>query len=139
MYELCLMHARADRALRLVVSKQLDAISLTMMEWLALAAIAAGPKEGLSMSQVAKTLDVTLPQVTALVSSLTKTKLCKQKVLASDRRGRQVMATLKGRRVLAKLEDTIAKAMREWTKDIPSDQLMDYINTVKQLAQMSAE
>ncbi len=134
MYELCLMHARADRAMRAVVAKQLDSQNLTMMEWLALGVVAAGPKEGVSMSQIASTLDVTLPQVTALIGNLLQDKMIKQKVLASDRRGRQVMGTLRGKRTLAKLESTIAVAMREWSKDISRDQLRTYMVTVAKLA-----
>jgi DNA-binding MarR family transcriptional regulator len=134
MYELCLMHARADRALRSVVTGQLESYHLTMMEWLALGTLSAAPKAGLSMTEVAAALDVTLPQVTALVSSLIKSKFIKQKVLASDRRGRQVMITLKGKRTLNKLESVIAVAMRDWSKDIPREQLYAYIDTVDQLA-----
>ena len=134
MYELCLLHARADRALRSVVTRQLDSQQLTMMEWLALGSIVEAPKEGLSMSQIAAVLNVTLPQVTALVSNLTKAKVVRQKVLVSDRRGRQVQATAKGQRVMLRLEDTIADAVREWTQDIPPDELTQYIEVVKQLA-----
>jgi DNA-binding MarR family transcriptional regulator len=141
MYELCLMHARADRAMRVVVSKQLEGQQLTMMEWLALGVVAAGPaKEGVSMSQIASTLDVTLPQVTALIGKLLENKMMlenkmiKQRVLASDRRGRQVMVTTRGKRTLTKLETAIAMAMREWSKDVDREQLRNYMITVAQLA-----
>ncbi|HUP26267.1 MAG TPA: helix-turn-helix domain-containing protein [Candidatus Limnocylindrales bacterium] len=134
MYELCLIHARADRAMRSVVSRQLENHGITMMEWLTLGVVLAGPKQGVSMSQIAATLDVTLPQVTALVSNLLDAKMIKQRVLASDRRGRQVIGTLRGKKTLARLEGTIAEAMRAWSKDIPPDQLKAYIITVARLA-----
>ncbi len=134
MYQLCLMHARADRAMRSVIAKDLEAYSLTMMEWLALGIISNAPSDGFSMSQVARALDVTLPQVTSLVSTLTKMKLIKQKVLATDRRGRQVIITAKGDRLLVKLEDRIAVVMRGWTGDIPAKQLQAYVLTVAQLS-----
>lgn len=134
MYELCLMHARADRAMRAVVSEQLEPYHITMMEWLALGVVAGGPKSGLSMTRVASVLDVTLPQVTALITGLVKLKLIKQRVLDTDRRGRQVIITLKGKRTLGKLEGDITRAMREWSKDIPREQLRSYILTVSQLA-----
>ncbi|MES2971361.1 MAG: MarR family transcriptional regulator [Patescibacteria group bacterium] len=134
MYDLCLMHARADRAMRVVVSEQLEPYNITMMEWLALGVVSGGPKRGLSMTRVASTLNVTLPQVTALITSLVKWKLIKQRVLDTDRRGRQVIVTLKGKRALGKIESDIAKAMREWSSDIPKEQLRDYILTVSQLA-----
>lgn len=134
MHELCLLHARADRAMRSVVAKQLESHKLTMMEWLVLGVVSAAPKNGLSMSQVAIALDVTLPQITALVTSLIKQKYIKQKVLASDRRGRQVLLSLKGRRALAKLEGVIAEAMRTWSREIPREQLATYVDTVAILA-----
>ena len=90
MHELCLMQVRADRAMRAMIVVKLEAHKLTMMEWLALGVVAAGSKQGLSMSEIAAMLDVTLPQVTALVADLLELKLVKQKILASDHRGRQV-------------------------------------------------
>lgn len=134
MYELCLMHARADRAMRSVVGKPLELHALTMMEWLALGVISNAPREGFSMSQVAKALDVTLPQVTALVTTLIKIKLIKQRVLPTDRRGRQVIITPKGTRTLIRLEEQIAVVMRTWSEDIPREQLRAYMLTVAQLS-----
>lgn len=134
MYQLCLMHARADREMRVVVSRQLETQNLTMMEWLALGVISNAPHEGFSMSQVARALDVTLPQVTALVTVLIKMKLIKQKVLATDRRGRQVIITSRGERMLIKLEDKITMVMRGWTQDIPVKQLKAYMLTIAQLS-----
>lgn len=127
MHELCLLHARIDRALRAAAISQLDDKKLTLMEWLALGVIATGPKQGLSISQIAEALDVTLPQVTALMIDLTKLKLAKQKVSLSDRRGRQVAITLRGKRTLSKLEKNITHAMQKWHQDIPSDDLQTYL------------
>jgi DNA-binding MarR family transcriptional regulator len=134
MYELCLMHARADRAMRVVVNDQLEPARITMMEWLTLGTVSNGPQQGLSMTRIANTLNVTLPQVTALINGLVKLRLIKQKVLDSDRRGRQVIITIKGKRTLAKLEGNIVTAMRQWSKNIPREQLYTYIQTVNELA-----
>lgn len=135
MYELCLMHARTDRGLRTVVAKQLDEFKVTMMEWLLLGVVVGGPEKGLSMSTVATTLDVTLPQVTALVTNLVKLRLVKQKTQTHDRRSRHVVATNKGKILLGDMEQAIALAMEEWLKDVPREQLAVYLQTVKQLAQ----
>lgn len=105
-----------------------------MMEWLALGVVARGGKEGLSMTRIANSLDVTLPQVTALVTGLLERKFIKQKVLSSDHRGRQVMITLKGKRVLGKLETAIASSIRTLAKDVPSRRWQAYIRTVEQLS-----
>jgi DNA-binding MarR family transcriptional regulator len=135
MYEICLLHARTDRALRTVVANQLDEFKVTMMEWLLLGVVCGGPEKGLSMSTIAATLDVTLPQVTALVTNLIKLRLVKQKTQAHDRRSRHVVATNRGRILLGDMEQAIARAMEEWLKDIPKDQLDIYFKTIKQLSQ----
>lgn len=139
MYQTCLMHARADRTLRLLVAKQLEQFDLTMMEWLLLATVTAAPREGLTMSAVAAALDVTLPQVTALANSLVKTKLVKQKISSQDRRSRFLIATIAGKRLMARVEDAINQSMRDWLKDIPREQLENYIETVELLAVLPAD
>lgn len=134
MYELCLNHARADRAMRSLVADRLAKSRLSIMEWLALNIIAAGPKQGISMSQIAGSLDVTLPQVTALVSTLTKLRFVKQKILVKDRRGRQVIVTIRGRRTLLRLESNMSEAMDLWLQDIPKAKAETYLQVVADLA-----
>lgn len=134
MYEACLLHSRADRALRVMVSRQLERFDLTMMEWLLMGVVNYGPGEGLTMSSVASTLDVTLPQVTALTASLIKAKLLKQKVSRQDRRSRRLFTTPACKRLLDEIEAAIKGAMQEWVSDIPREQLDTYFETVKLLA-----
>lgn len=133
-YELCLALARADRGMRVQVSQQLSKQNLSMMEWLALNVVDEDPRNGMSMSQIAERLDVTLPQVTALINILVNMGLVKQKVVSTDKRGRQVLTTIKGRRTIQKLESQVAAAMREWNSNIPAKQLESYIDTVYKLA-----
>lgn len=125
--------------MRAVVSKQLEAQKITMMEWLTLGVVMAGPKDGVSMSQIATTLDVTLPQVTALISNLLDAKMIKQQILASDRRGRQVTGTTRGKKAWTRLEDSIAEAMRTWSKGIDRAQLKTYILTVAKLSKKNKD
>lgn len=139
MYEACLLHSRADRALRVVVSRQLEQFNVTMMEWLLLGVVTTGPKEGLTMSLVASSLDVTLPQVTALTASLTRGKLIKQKVSRQDRRSRRLLSTPAGKRLLDDIEQAINGAMHEWLSEIPREQLKQYFETVKLLAKRKSQ
>lgn len=134
MYETCLQHARADRALRGIVADELEGFKVTMMEWLLLGVVCSGSDKGQSMSSIAKTLDVTLPQVTALVTNLVKHKLVKQKTQAQDRRSRHVVPTNKGRLLLTDMEDAINVSMKRWLSDIPQENLKIYLKTVKALA-----
>lgn len=99
MYDICLLHARSDRALRAAIATKLEASRITMMEWLLLGIIADGPEKGCNMSEIARALHVTLPQVTALVNKLMPLKLVKQKSASTDRRSRLVSLTSKGRLV----------------------------------------
>lgn len=128
------MHAKADRALRGAISKAIQKSSLTMTEWLALAVIAEGPKDGMRMGEVARILDVTLPQVTSLVTGLLDKKLCKQLVSTDDRRGRQVLVTLKGRRLLVGLEVDTERALEVFSKTVDPEQFQAYMATTKQFS-----
>lgn len=134
MYQALLLHSRADRALRLVVARQLERFNVTMMEWLLMGTVQNGPKDGMTMSAVASALDVTLPQVTALTANLTKLKLIKQKVSRQDRRSRRLVGTSAGKKQLSVIEDELEKAMREWVGDIPREQWQVYLETVEILA-----
>lgn len=136
MYEACLMHARADRALRLVVSKQLEQFELTMMEWLLMATVCCSPHSGMTMSNVAGALNVTLPQVTALANNLVRSKLIKQKVNIRDKRSRYLMATPAGKRLIGRVEVAINDSLRQWLGRIPKENLALYIQTVKMIADL---
>jgi DNA-binding MarR family transcriptional regulator len=105
-----------------------------MMEWLLLGVVVSGPEKGLSMSSVAQALDVTLPQVTALVSNLLKQKLIKQKTQLQDRRSRHVSPTSRGKVLLGDMERAINQAMESWLKEVPDEELQVYLKTMKQLA-----
>lgn len=134
MYEVCLTHSRADRALRVVMSRQLEQFSVTMMEWLLMGVVCHGPRQGITMSDAAATLDVTLPQVTALTAGLTKAKLLRQKISRQDRRSRRLVCTATGKQLLEETEETANNALREWLADIPKEQLDAYIKTIATLA-----
>lgn len=139
MYEACLLHSRADRTLRLIVAKQLEQYHITMMEWLLLGSVQQGPKEGVTMSSVAATLDVTLPQVTALTTRLSKNKFVKQKISRQDRRSRRLTMTPLGKKLLESVEDEARKVLRDWVADIPTDQLLSYLKTEEILASRKLE
>lgn len=96
--------------------------------------VQSGPKEGMTMSAVAASLDVTLPQVTALTARLTKLKMLKQKVSRQDRRSRRLVVTSSGKKLLSEIEGEVDKAMKEWAADIPEEQLNTYLDTLEILA-----
>lgn len=134
MYETCLLHARADRALRSLVGSRLEQHKLTMMEWLLLSVVAQGPPEGMSMSAVAQALDVTLPQITALANKLLNLKLVRQKTQSHDRRSRHILPTGKGKSLLEDIEESLSEALSDWVSELPSEQYAQYMTTVMWLA-----
>jgi DNA-binding MarR family transcriptional regulator len=134
MYQVCLLHSRTDRSLRMIISRHLEQFNITMMEWLLMEVVSGGPREGMTMSGVAAALDVTLPQVTALTASLTKVKLLKQKVSRRDRRSRHLVCTPVGQQLLHDVEADVNTAMTDWVADIPRPQLGAYMETIRILA-----
>lgn len=129
-----LLHARADRVVRSFVADQLDPYKLTMMEWLLLGVVNGGPKEGVSMSSAAATLDVTLPQITALANKLLSLKLIRQKTQSHDRRSRHILPTGKGKTVLEDIEAAIGAAMEEWRSEVTPEEREEYIRHMQWFA-----
>ncbi len=113
MYELFLTHSRGDRELRTVVNNQLEPIRITLMQWLLLGVVASGPKQGVSMSDIANTLGITLPQVTALMTELSKGRYVKLKTQKHDRRSRHALLTPKGDDLFHEAEKNIESALME--------------------------
>jgi|GEM_PF-2523466 len=134
MFQVLLLHSRADRALRLIVAKQLERFNITMMEWLLIGSVCRGPKQGMTMTDVATKLDVTLPQVTALITNLTKNKLLRQKISSLDRRSRRLIITSVGRKLLDSIDHDLENVLKLWVRDIPTDRWQAYLNVVEVFA-----
>lgn len=134
MYEICLLHAQSDRALRAMIAERLDSMNITMMEWLLLGVVSRGKSTGLTMSEIADALHVTLPQVTALVNKLLPLKLIKQKSASTDRRSRVVTITSKGQLTLDDSNKTLDSAMDQWFNGVTPEQQKSYSIVLEQLA-----
>lgn len=134
MYEICLLHARSDRMFRAAIAAQLEESQITMMEWLLLGVVSKGSDKGVSMSDIAQTLQVTLPQVTALVNKLLPQKLIKQKSATSDRRSRLVSLTNKGQLVFEDMNEVLNKAHVDIFSGMSEEQLAEYRAVLSKLA-----
>lgn len=134
MYEIGLLHARSDRALRAKVAGLLDSSKITMMEWLLLGVVAEGTSKGMTMSEIAQSLHVTLPQVTALVNKLLPLKLVKQKSASNDRRSRLVSLTSKGELVLDESKKLLEAARSEIFGNANDDDVDAYIKVLTNLS-----
>ena len=130
-----LLVVKSDRALRKLTNKKVrDEGDLTLTEWLLLSMIAAGPKEGLRMSELAKELGVTLPQVTALLDSLLEKRLVRQKTQRQDRRNRFALATQRGEDVVKRLNDSMDELFGKITNGVPGTHLQIYRQVLEVVA-----
>lgn len=134
MYEVCLLHAQSDRALRSGIANKLDEAKITMMEWLLLGVVAEGSQKGVTMSDIAQKLHVTLPQVTALVNKLLPLKLIRQKSASNDRRSRLVSLTSKGELVLQEVNDTLQEHQNNIFGTSNGDEFSAYIRVMQDIA-----
>lgn len=132
-YQACLLHSRADRILRSVVSHHLEEFDLTMNEWLLLGVLGDAPKTGLSLSSVAEVLDVSQPQITALMTDMVTRRYVKQKVSKKDRRSRFVMLTARGDRLLQQIEKSINGTFDIWSEVMAQPQFEEYIEIMSQI------
>ncbi len=134
LYETCLAHARADRALRTFVASELEKHEITLMEWLMLSVVCNAPEAGLSMSTVARSLDVTLPQVTALANKLMAQQYIEQKIQVHDRRARHVFSTPSGKKVWQDVEQSLSKNIERWLyvdAKLSREDLEQYVRVAK--------
>ncbi len=146
MYEACLAHSKADRVLRMVVGRELEPFGITMMQWLLLVTVSHAPNSGMRMTELSEQLDVTMPQITALMNDLVETyltivgkSLVKQKINANDRRSRRLNVTATGKRRLEEIDGKVEEALKNWLNPIPADNLHGYFATLKQMTDMHAE
>lgn len=137
-YEICLLHSQSDRVLRLVIAKELEPYNITMMQWLLLATTASGSANGTRMTELSESLNVTMPQITALMNDLTKKNLVKQKINSADRRSRRLMVTKQGKDLVSKATKALETNIKNWFRAVPEDQLDNYLATIKQLSNMGS-
>src|SRR3990167_8292198 len=132
--EMYMMQIRADMVVRFMILKSLEPYGLTIMEWQTLCAVDDGPDNGLSMSRVASMLDITLPQVSALVANLIDKKLVKQRTNRKDRRNRTLSLTKKGKNYKSGADSNVEVATSKLFAVVQPGQLSEYQKTINQLA-----
>jgi len=134
-YEVSLLLTKADRSFRLAVSRQLEPIGVSMMQWLLMSTVGKGPVAGLKMREVADALNVTMPQITALMNDLIKKKLVAQKVNKLDKRSRKLVLTTLGAQQLKDIEPKLQKAMAEFfDKKLTASEVEAYFSAAAKLA-----
>lgn len=135
MYEACLLHSRAERVLKGMVSDILKQWGITRMEWLVLATAAqeARAADGLTMGELAGILDIKLSQLNVLVSKMTGVGYLELTVADHDRRIKYVQATEQGESLLRDVEGNMRRGMRAWLSNLDRDDLATYLDVLQQL------
>ncbi len=119
--------------LRNVIGQQLVSYELTLNEWLLLGVVVKAPVGGITLSQIADSLNVSQPQVTAIMISVLKKRLVKQKVSSKDKRIRYVQLTVRGKRLVVELETAFSNLTTEWLADLPPEIFESFIQTLEYL------
>ena len=137
-YQTSLLHVRADRVYRTIISQQLEPFKLNLMEWLMLGVINDAPT-GITLSQIATALDVSQPQVTALMTRVTAQGLVRQKTVRQDRRSRSVVLSVRGLRLMDKIEETLQAYMQQWLSQVPPEQYDAYLEIIGRMSKFKTD
>jgi DNA-binding MarR family transcriptional regulator len=120
---------KAYRATKNVVSKALKQFDITILEWLAIGSLATKDSAG-SVSYIARTLDVSMPFATRLISILQRKGLVLRSINAADKRGRTLDLTPKAEQLLTNSEPLVRAALKEWLSPIDRADVAAYIRTL---------
>jgi len=132
--EMYQLQIRADRVMRFVASKSLEPYHLTIMEWQAISVISGKSDEGITMTRIAKMLDVAPPQISALTEQLIKKRLINQKIIRTDRRNKYLSLTKRGVDVKKRTDKNIEEAVNNLLSAVQPGQFIEYQKTIQQIA-----
>lgn len=138
-FETSLALSRTDRAFQAMVTKKLKPLKLNAMQWLLLGVVEDADETGISLGAAAKTLDVSLPQMTALSSKLVDARLLRIRTQRSDRRSRRVMLSARGRSTLENANGAVSDGLAVWFKPVPDNYLAFYRRVNNMLAKAKTE
>lgn len=134
-YEACILHARAHRVLREFVARQLEGYNLTVMEWVLLGVISES-KPGVSPSALCERLDVSMPLITRMATNLQSHGYVDRKEHQEDKRQSVIIPSAKGLELAELVEAQIKVEMRKMLKDFSPSEILGYVRTMKQLAEL---
>ena len=94
-------------------------------------------KEGISASELAENLDVSLPRITSVLNSLETKKMIEKRIDSKDKRKTIIYITNKGKKiVLSKKQEAIEKIMKVVEK-LDEEDINEYIRLVKKIGEVS--
>lgn len=94
-------------------------------------------KDGISASELAENLDVSLPRITSVLNSLETKKMIEKRIDGKDKRKTIIYITNKGKKiVLSKKQEAIEKIMKVVEK-LDEEDINEYIRLVKKIGEVS--
>ena len=127
-----MLQAAAYRNLTAFMSKALTPSHITMSEWSLLGVLAVSGEA--RPSDIATRMDVKTPMATRLIQSLIEKDLVAEYKVSVDQRGKMIVMTAAGKKLLAAEELTIRQAMRAYMADVPREDLIGYLRVIEYLA-----
>lgn len=130
------MQSRAYRKLERFMERVLSQYDLTLMEWALVGVVRDYGKKGVTMTELAKVLEVDVSHITNKVNELKATKLLTKTPNPKDRREKYIQITGKGKRFVDATEKQLRIELRKWLKSVSRFSLIHYVKTLKTIADL---
>lgn len=135
-YRAGVLQSRAHRKLESFISKRLKEHSLTMMEWAMLGTIHDAGRKGITMSKLARILDVNISHITNKSEEFIERGLVEKKINEQDKRVKFLIATDECREKVQRVEKSLRKEMRAWMRGVNKTSLYAYIKTLEAITEL---
>lgn len=136
-YDLILLQAKTNRALKNKFSKILEEQKLTTLDWSVLGILSTHP-QGCRYNTIAQELAVEPPFVTELIAKLVKQKLITIKDDIKDRRAKLIILSKKGDETIQNMEQRLQNHFSELFKDISASEFETFKTTLQKISGISA-
>lgn len=133
-----LIQAHAYRILKKNTTKALAQFKVSTVDWAMLGVLSEHPN-GMRVSDIAKTLGVSVPFATTLVVVLEKKELVSSAVGASDNRVKIVSLTKKGFGFVEKVEQILRREMRPLVEGVSPRDLLGYLIVLEKIIENSSK
>ena len=127
-----MLQAASNRNLTTFLTNALKSSNITTSEWSALGILATTGES--RPSDMAMIMDVKTPMTTRLISSLLEKNLVAERKISQDQRGKLIVLTPEGKKLLDQEELVIREGMREYLKDVDLGELATYLKVVEYIA-----
>lgn len=136
-YDLVLLQAKTNRALKSRFGEVLDEHKLTTLDWSVLG-ILSTHTEGCRYNTIAQELSVEPPFVTELVTKLVKQKLISIKDDIRDRRAKLIFLSKKGEEIITDTEAKLQDHFSDLFKNISASEFETFKTTLQKISGISA-